>query len=108
MFLECKKSKAQGCGCDSPITETYTSLIGNLAYNTYTKQYSILGGGNSIEGRVNIICDTSIPGLQPFLDSARIFSPTVTVSGQVRTYCSSDTISYMGEVRNVSLTQISY
>ncbi len=108
IFLECKKSKAQGCGCDSPVTETYNSLIGNLEYNTYKKQYSILGGGNSIDGRVNIICDTSIPGLQPFLDSARIFSPTVIVSGQVRTFCLSDTISFMGEVRNISLTQISY
>ncbi len=107
-FLECKKSKSQSCGCNSPVIETYNSLIGDLEYNFYTKQYSINGGGNSIDGRVNIICDTSIPGLQPFLDSARIFNPTVTVSGQVREYCTPDTISFMGEVRNISITKISY
>jgi hypothetical protein len=107
-FLECKKSKAQSCGCDSPIMETYNSVIGKLSYNAYLKQYFILGGGNSIDGRENYICDTSFPGLQPFLDSARIFSPTVTFSGQVRNFCFSDTLIYLTEVTNISITQISY
>jgi hypothetical protein len=107
-FFECKKFKSQSCGCDSPITETYNSVTGNLYYDAFLKQYYILGGGTSIDGRENYICDTSFPGLQPFLDSARIFGPTVTVSGQVRNFCFSDSLIYLNEIRNISITRISY
>lgn len=108
-FFECKKSNAsQSCGCDSPITGTYNSVTGKLEYDSYLKQYSILAGGTSIDGRENIICDTSISGLQTFLDSARIFSPTVIISGQLRNFCPSDTLIYIGERTNISITHISY
>ncbi len=108
LFLECKKSEASGCGCDSPVTETYNVVKGNLYYNAYLKQYYILGGGTFIDGRDNYICDTTIAGLQPFLDSARIFSPTVTVSGQVRKFCMPDTLIFLSVVTNISITKISY
>ncbi len=108
IFLECKKSKASGCGCDSTVTETYNDVKGNLYYNDFLNQYYILGGGTSIDGRDNYICDTTIAGLQPFLDSARIFSPTVTVSGQVNKFCIPDTLIFLSEVTNISITKISY
>ncbi len=107
-FLGCKKSKALGCGCDSPVTGTYESVTGTLEYDSYSKQYSILAGGMDIDGSTNIICDTTIPGLQSFLDSARILGPTVTFSAQIKNYCLSDTVIYIGERRNINITQISY
>jgi hypothetical protein len=57
-----------------------------LEYDPYLKQYSILAGGTNVDGRGNIICDTTIPGSQHFLDSARIFSGVVTFSAPAGTY----------------------
>jgi hypothetical protein len=53
-----------------------------LEYDSYLKQYSIFASGTDIDGRANIICDTTIPGLHPFLDSSRILSPRITFPGQ--------------------------
>jgi hypothetical protein len=107
LFWECKKS-SQSCGCDSPVVDTYDSISGTLEYDPYLKQYSILAGGTNVDGRGNIICDTTVPGLQPFLDSARIFSAAVTFSAQIKIFCYSDTNIYIGERRNINITKISY
>lgn len=107
-FLECKKSEARSCGCSSPVISSLNSAEGTLYYDSSLKQYDISAAGPGIDGTISVICDTSLSGLKPFLDSARIQSLRVTISGQIMKDCLSDTIIYIGDRNNINITQISY
>jgi hypothetical protein len=107
-FSGCRKSKSPGCGCDAPLMDTLNDTIGYLYYNVLSKEYYVSTAGPGIDGSHNVICDTNSEALRPFLDSARVKGANVTISGERRKYCQSDSVIYIGQWTNIKITSMTY
>jgi hypothetical protein len=107
-IITCKKSKAPGCGCDAPLMDTLNGTIGHLDYDISGKEYYVSTAGPEIDGSHNVICDTNSTALRLFLDSVRVKGAIVTISGERRKYCQSDSAIYIGQWTNIKITSIAY
>jgi hypothetical protein len=104
----CKK-KVPECGCNSPIVATLTTEPGALYFDTYAKQFVVVGGGlNGANNGMGVICNTESPAFSAILDSAKKATVHVTFSGFTRKYCESDTLIYPNQPYSLELSQLNY
>jgi hypothetical protein len=82
-------------------------LTGQLYFDPNSNQYSVFTGDVN-NNTTNIICDTSLTFLKPFLDSVKKNKADVIISGYQLNYCESDPTSPIGISVNIDITKITY
>jgi hypothetical protein len=105
ILTNCKKNKPD-CGCNAQTGSTFSYQKGILDFDPIEKRYVILtaqfGGWQR-----NYICDSTYGNLTHLYRDGNGESVQVRFSGNVKDYCTVDTVSYIDIRKNIQLTSVS-